>query len=259
MKTKSILGLVRPLLFLVCFFLTSSMYAASVQIANSTYSVKFTGTLYSSLSSITNQAVFNGTSLPNPASGSGYGVALGYFDNSFTPTTDNVASWLNNFRGYRGYWDNTPTIQASISLKFIAGPNNDPDNTGVFDNIPVGAFQSGTSIGVTDSVTQFIEGQALKLIVWGGNYSTTSPSLSTGVGIFSSPSWQIPNSYDVETPDSLVNTLFINTSTIADIGLIDNSTTGISARTIMLIPEPSTLPLLLGGISLLFLARRHRK
>ena len=214
--------------------------AASIQIANTTYVVKK-----------------EGVALPNPAAGSGYGLALGYFDASYTPTLDNVATWFSNFRGYRGYWDNTPTIQASIVLKFIAGANNDPDN-GAFDNTPVGAAAS-SAIGIQDGVTQFMEGKALNLVMWGGAYDTTSPSLLSGVAILASSAWAVPNVYDVEVPDALVNSLFLNTSTTALVGTIDNSTTGATARTISLVPEPNTSALLIAGALGLVTLRRFRK
>jgi hypothetical protein len=199
----------------------------------------------------------NGVALPNPGAGSGYGVALGYFDTGYNPTTGNVGTWLDNFRGYRGYWDNSPTIQASIVLKFIPGPSNDPDN-GTFDNIPVGAA-ADSAIGITDNVTQFIEGKALNLILWGGLYDSTSPSLLNGVAVLASSAWVVPNVYDVEVPDALVNSLFLNTSTTALIGSIDNSTTGATARTITLVPEPSTGALMMVGAAGLVALRRLRK
>jgi hypothetical protein len=233
--------------------LASPIYSASLQIANTSYSVKFGN--YSSLSEVTSSNL--PVSYSNPSAGSGYGTALGYFVAGFTPTTSNVSDWLTNFRGYRGYWDNGPNIQAAITLKFIAGPSNDPDN-GAFDNLPVGASNS-SAINIADNVTQFLEGQSVKLIIWGGTWNTTSPSLSAGVGIFSSSAWVVPSVYDIESPDALVNSLFINTSTTADIGLIDNTTTGLTARTILLIPEPTTGSLMLGGLALIAIFRNRKK
>lgn len=222
-------------------YMSASMgFSASLQIANTTYSVKGIG----------------GVALPNPAVGSGYGVALGYFTSSFTPTISNISSWFPNFVGYRGYWDNAPNISVALTLKFIPGPLNDPDN-GTFDNIPVGAANS-SAINIVDNVSQFIEGRPLKLVIWGDTWNTTSPSAAKGVGIFSNSGWVVPSVYDIESPDALVNSLFINTSTIADIGLIDNSTTGLTPRTITLIPEPSSASLLLGGSALALALRRNR-
>ena len=225
--------------FLV-FITASTGFSASLQIANTTYSVKGIG----------------GVTLANPAVGSGYGAALGYFTSGFTPTISNISSWFPNFVGYRGYWDNAPTISVALTLKFIPGPLNDPDN-GTFDNIPVGAANS-SAINIVDNVTQFIEGRSLKLVIWGDTWNTTSPSATKGVGIFSNSSWVVPSVYDIESPDALVNSLFINTSTTADIGLIDNSTTGLTPRTITLIPEPSSASLFLAGSALVLALRRNR-
>jgi hypothetical protein len=93
-------------------------------------------------------------------------------------------------------------------------------------------------------------------VIWGDTWNTTSPSAAKGVGIFSNSGWIVPSVYDIESPDALVNTLFINASTTADIGLIDNLTTGLTPRTITLIPEPSSASLLLAGSALAL--RRNR-
>ena len=214
--------------------------AASLQINNTTYVVRQ-----------------NGSALANPAAGSGYGVALGYFDAGFTATHLNVGSWLDNFRGYRGFWDNSPTIQASIILKFNQGVNHDPEN-GTFDWIPVGA-NSSSAIRITDGVTPFNVGQALNVILWGGVFNSTTPSLANGVALLASSQWTVPNGYSVEVPDPLINNLFLNSFTTALVGSIDNSTSGPTARTVSLVPEPSTGALMMIGAAGLLALRRLRK
>jgi hypothetical protein len=214
--------------------------AASLQINNTNYVVQQ-----------------NGSALANPAAGSGYGVALGYFDAGFTATQLNVGSWLDNFRGYRGFWDNSPTIQASIILKFNQGVYHDADN-GTFDWIPVGANSSG-AIGITDGVTTFNVGTALNVILWGGVYNTSTPSLANGVALLANSGWTVPNAYNTESPDPLINNLVLNSSTTALVGSIDNSTTGPTARTITLVPEPSTGALMMIGAAGLVALRRLRK
>lgn len=225
---------------MLVFGIGLSVQAASLQINNTNYVVRQ-----------------NGSALANPTVGSGYGVALGYFDAGFTATQSNVGSWLDNFRGYRGFWDNSPTIQASIILKFNQGANHDPEN-GTFDWIPVGA-NSSSAIRITDGVTPFNVGQALNLILWGGVYNSSTPSLANGVALLASSAWTVPNAYTVEVPDPLINNLFLNSSTTALVGSIDNSTTGPTARTISLVPEPSSASLLLLGAAGLMALRRLRK
>lgn len=221
-------------------FLGCHVQSASIFFDNSTFAVRDS----------------SGTRITNS---NDYLAAYGWFNTGFTPTTNNVSSWLNNFYGVSGYHkynsvSQENTISAGITLAFNAGPDNSPDD-GIYDYLAkIGSSQGGSIIGLASVGTLLPENNAFNVIIW--NAPTASAATEAAIFSSSGTAWKITTQFDVETPDIVELSGQTTISSVLTGGL--STTSGSRFVQMVVIPEPSTgALLLLGAATSLFL--RFRK
>jgi|GEM_PF-940433 len=187
-------------------------------------------------------------------------AAYGWFNTGFTPTTNNVSSWLSNFYGVSGYhkFNSTSsenTISAGITLGFNPGPDNSPDD-GTYDYLAkIGSSQGGSIIGLASVGTLLPENTAFNVIIW--NASTASAATEAAIFSGSGTAWRITSQFDVETPDIVELSGQTTITSVLTGGL--STTSGSRFVQMVVIPEPSTgALLLLGAASSIFFRPRRR-
>lgn len=198
-----------------------------------------------------------GTRLTNT---SDFGAALGYFTGSFTPTASNYTQWFNNFVGVVGYHKDAGgalnTVSAAITVIPVAGPSNDPD-LNVYDYAATVASSQGgplvtpsTALGMT-----LAEGRQFSLVIWNDAKAATLGS-ATEAGIFTNSTWVISNQFDVASPE-LVDLILGPSGMTSTLGLV-STTSGDRYFQLAVIPEPSSMSLVIMGLASALAFRRKR-
>lgn len=171
-------------------------------------------------------------------------VALGYFTGGFTPELSNFNSWAANFLGVTagsppttlpggnvGYY--VQGFSPDLSVSFVTGVNGSGEQYASVN--PVGA----------------------RLYLIGVNNPSSSGSISgaTQTFILTDPTWTIPTfTISTVTPDTI---LAITANTTAPIGSISTSGSDFTA-TMVVIPEPSSMSLVIMGLASALAFRRKR-
>lgn len=198
-----------------------------------------------------------GTRLDNS---SDFGAALGYFTGSFVPTASNYAQWFDNFVGVVGYHKDAGgglnTVSAAITVITVAGPANEPDFS-VFDYAATVASSQGGPL-VTPSTTvgmSLAEGRQFSLIIWNAAKAASLGS-ATEAGIFTNTTWVINTQFDVASPE-LVDLNLSPSGMSSTLGLV-STTAGERYFQLAVIPEPSSMSLVIMGLASALAFRRKR-
>jgi len=172
-------------------------------------------------------------------------VALGYFTGGFTPTLSNYVDWSTNFLGV-DISGATPTVKIGGNTGFYFKDFN-PD---LSLSLPTGVNGVGEQYAALNPV-----GARLYLI--GVNLAVTEPGTINGATeafILTDATWTIPTfTISNLTPDTI---LTITSSTTAAIGQIDPFSGSNYIATMAVIPEPSSMSLMVMGLASVLAFRR---
>jgi hypothetical protein len=165
-------------------------------------------------------------------------LAIGYFTGSFSPTAGNISSWFNNFVGI----DAGALKQGGSLGYYIFG--DDPDAS---VSLPLGLNQAGEQYF---SLTPI----GTRLSVIGVNKASSSLSISgaTAGFVLTDTSWIIPTITTSNVSSDF--SLGFSSNTSATVGVLAGS--GPSSYTITMIPEPSSLSLMVMGLASVLAFRR---
>lgn len=210
-----------------------------------------TGTVEVYLSSgtqITGTYVVPSTSL---AIGNNMAMRFGTFTGGFAPTISNASSWFSNFVGVNGFVAVGGSSAGRLSASITAG-DLQAINAPVSSNSGVGADGS-KSIAQNAQMYAVIWNSAFVSIGSGGNaFNPTASGLQAVV--VTNPGWIMPLSASLD-PSLTTFTLSSGTVALSGLGSVDLANKGL---TMVVIPEPSSMSLLLLGLASA-LAHRKRK
>ncbi|MFT4548298.1 MAG: hypothetical protein ACI8XO_002204 [Verrucomicrobiales bacterium] len=179
---------------------------------------------------------------------------LGSFNSSFTPTAANTHLWSDN-------WDAAPGSGGSSSVGYTQAPINPliATNTGASNNFSGSVTLDPNGAGANGNPTFSTGDQAY---IWGYDDRGTS---GTGEWILiTNPSWsypavtpgiQIPGTqFDVGDAGTIATLGSVNPefSTVGDDPHMQSGSVGL-----LPVPEPSVAMLLLGGVGMMLVRRRH--
>jgi len=197
---------------------------------------------------ITGTYVVPSTSL---AIGNNMAMRFGSFTGGFAPTISNASSWFSNFVGVNGFVAVGGSSAGRLSASITAG-DLQAINAPVSSNTGVGADGS-KSIAQNAQMYAVIWNSAFVSNTSGGNtFNPTASGLQAVV--VTNPGWIMPLSASLDL-GATTFTLSSGTVAVSGLGSVDLVNKGL---TMAVIPEPSSMSLLLLGLTSA-LAHRKRK